>query len=80
MIKHGLNFGDYDTQQQIIKNLGTLEDTEFNLDGQLDNLQYRITHESKRINILETAAQNTYSTLEKMDKYLSELVDNTNGK
>ena len=80
MIKHGLNFGDYDTQQQIIKNLGTLEDTQFNFDGQLDNLQYRITHESRRINILETAAQNTYSTLEKMDKYLSELVDNTNGK
>ena len=80
MIKHGLNFGDYDTQQKIIKNLGTLEDIQFNLDGQLDHLQYRITHVSRRINILETAAQNTYSTLEKIDKYLSELVDNTNGK
>ena len=63
MIKHGLNFGDYDTQQQIIKNIGTLEDTQFNLDGQLYNLQYRITHESRRMNILETAVQNTYSTL-----------------
>ena len=31
MIKPGLNFfGDYNTQQQIIKDLGTLEDTQFN--------------------------------------------------
>lgn len=79
-IRHGLNIGDYHTQLEIRKKLGALQEDQFNTKGNLDKLQYRITHHSDRLRNLEQATVHANDMIDHIDRYLTQVSDNINGK
>ena len=79
-LEPGLNIGDYHTQLEIHKRLGALQEDQVNTKGNLDKLQYRITHHSDRLRNLEQATVHVNDMIDHIDRYLTQVSDNINGK
>ena len=79
-IRHALNIGDYTTQQKMRAQIATLENDQFTLSGAMQDMQFQIIHQSRRLSLLDNAINQIHTMVDSIQLYLNENVDRNNAK